>query len=234
MKKYVYFLLIFSFFIFPSVSHAAWWEYVNDKTIISFIKSLFTDSEFVSSKYEFYKYDVVENKPASPESVNTTPAKSPAAAHASASASAPAPIPEVAVSMVDGPALNVSAMSYTKSDNSLVVVDSAGAVSLKTTPTVHSSWISFSVTTTKPSNYVYLDLDFTSAVLSQGVFDVLFDGKDLGYMDERFFDAGSKRLVMGYSTKPAGTYTVMFRLDQFGDLPSSTLIKNIGTGFFNE
>ncbi len=230
MKKYTLLILLLSFFMFPSVSHAAWWEYANDKTIISFIKSIFTKSKFVSFKYEFYDFKVPVDKTAIG---NTPPTKAVSSGkNTTNNVSQQNQVTETVASEVDEPAFNVSTMSYTKSDNVLVGVDSTGTVTLKATPSAHSSWISFTVVTSKPSNYVYLDLDFTSDVISQGVFNTFFDGQDLGYMDERFFDAGTKRVVMGYPSKSAGAYTVTFRLDQFGALPSGVTIRNIGVGFF--
>ncbi len=229
MKKIVLSFFVLSFFIFPSVSHAAWWEYVNDKTIVSFIKSLFLKTKFVASKYEFLLEDSVK------ETVPTQNVVSPAKSVTSgAVAPQPVQVSEVVTSTVDEPALNIATLSYTKSDNELVGVDPAGVVTLKSTPTTRSSWVSFAVTTTKLSNYIYLDLDFTSESISQGVFTVFLDGKNLGYMDERFFGAVARRLVMGYSPTLAGTYIVTLRLDQFGDLSSNVVIKNVGTGFFSE
>lgn len=228
-------------FVTPTVSHASWWEYLNDKTVISFIKSIFLKTQFIASKYKpswgdsGSSGDVKSEAPSFNTAGNDAPSSQSTQSVSVTPSSAPSsPVQATTVTTVDEPPLNISGMQYSKSDNALVSVDSSGAINLKVTENKRSAWISLVVNTTKLSNYVYLDLDFTSEVASQGVFTTFFDQKDLGYMDERFFGANARRIVVGYAPQPAGMHIVTFRLDQFGSLPSSVTLRGIGVGFFTE
>ncbi len=234
VKKITFYILLSGLFFIPLVTHAAWWNYINDKTLISFIKSLFLRKEFVAYKNELSWDDLNTKKP---QNENIPLANAVASAkNVAATVSNQTQATAVAIqqTMVDGPLVDVFNSQYTSNNLSFATVQSGSVVAIKSTSQARSNWVSFAVTTTKPSNYLYFDLDFTSDSVAQGIFTAFLDGKDLGYMDERFYGTESKKQIMGFDIVQPGTYIFTLRLDQSGDLPSSVVVKNIGTGFFSE
>lgn len=228
----IIFLVLISFCT-PLTTHAAWWHYINDKTLISFIKSLFSDYAFSPQKNNLSWDDIstkktVEDVPLAQAIVSAQQV----AQHVSTTQSQSA---EIVSSMQDGPLVNLSSAQHTSSDSTLVSIQSPHEIVFKTTPQKPSAWISFTVLLPQTSNYVYFDLDFTSETPAQGIFTVFFDNTNLGYLDERFYEVGSKRQIMGFVPAQGGsTHIITLRVDQTGTVPSSVVVKNIGTGFFTE
>lgn len=231
LRGVVVFLLLVSFYVLFT-THTTWWHYVNDKTLISFVKSLFSDHVFSPQKNNLSWDDISTKKIGEdvPLAQAIVSAQQVAQNISTQSQSA-----EVVSSMQDGPLINLSSAQHNISDSTLISIQSPYELVFKTKQQKPSAWISFTVSLPQTSNYVYFDLDFTSETSAQGIFTSFFDNVSLGYLDERFYEAGSKKQIMGFVPAQGGsTHVITLRLDQTGTAPSSVVVKNIGTGFFTE
>jgi len=221
MKNFIIFILL-CVITYQSASEKPWFASVKNKVIGAIEKIVGKD--FGSVKVD----EVLEEStlvPAQPKKNTSQPSTTPS--------------PTVAYSggqliLQDGPLINLSTLQFTNSGNNTFLLQSDGSITITTKSGTPKASVSFIVSPTTAFNYIYFDLDFVSDTQAQGIFTAFVDGKNLGYMDERYFGPIAKKQTTGFSLLHPGSHIINFTLDQVGGSPTSVTIKNFGTGVYVE
>lgn len=93
------------------------------------------------------------------------------------------------------------------------------------------AWVNFSGSVDEGSEFLQIDVEFTSGRPVQGLLSIYLDGEMLLSLDERFAMDGISTITAGIPPETvAGTHSLGFRLDAFSNEPSSVMVNNIRQG----
>lgn len=93
-------------------------------------------------------------------------------------------------------------------------------------------WTSMLVDFDGTTNFIDMDLTFTSELGAEGVLSVFIGDVLLGTIDERYALNGVNDITLLLpDSYEAGTYELAFRLDPYTDQQSSIKIEDVGYGF---
>jgi len=122
--------------------------------------------------------------------------------------------------------IDFGTIQYETSDTGMVTITGTSFSLLTGSPV----WLSANIEVANPINLIRFEAEFT--IGSEGLLSIFWADELLGRIDGRYVLEGMQEYVFELpDTSDPGTYTIVFRVDPYSEVPSEVLICNVSTAY---